>query len=150
MAVIRGLCSVCLVHRSFVIKNCTNGRSSYEVPPSVWYILAISFITICKQPHVMSSKTAASLWSLCTHGTFTGANMLPSDVCVHCRFESMTAVHFVYRSQFWDSEPELISEDLTQMMFVAGETGEPSTETLLLVEDIVHEQVQEMVSSPSP
>ena len=33
------------------------------------------------------------------------------------------------------------------MMFVAGETGEPTSETLLLVEQIVHEQVQEMVSS---
>ncbi len=33
-----------------------------------------------------------------------------------------------------------------QMMFVAGETAEPSSETLLLVEQIVHEQVQEMVS----
>ena len=34
------------------------------------------------------------------------------------------------------------------MMFVAGETAEPSTETLFLVEQIVHEQVQEMVSRP--
>ena len=33
------------------------------------------------------------------------------------------------------------------MMFVAGETGEPSSETLLLVEQVVHEQVQEMVCS---
>lgn len=36
--------------------------------------------------------------------------------------------------------------ELKQMMFVAGETGEPSSDTLLLVEQIVHEQVQEMVS----
>lgn len=35
--------------------------------------------------------------------------------------------------------------ELVQMMFVAGETGEPSQETLWLVEQIVHEQVQEMV-----
>ena len=33
-----------------------------------------------------------------------------------------------------------------QMMFVAGETGEPTTETTTLVEQIVHEQVVEMVS----
>ena len=32
-------------------------------------------------------------------------------------------------------------------MFVAGETGEPSTETTTLVEQIVHEQVVEMVRS---
>ena len=31
------------------------------------------------------------------------------------------------------------------MMFVAGETGEPTTETTTLVEQIVHEQVVEMV-----
>lgn len=33
-----------------------------------------------------------------------------------------------------------------QMMFVAGETGEPSSETTTLIEQIVHEQVHEMVS----
>ena len=32
------------------------------------------------------------------------------------------------------------------MMFVAGETGEPSTETTSLIEQIVHEQVHEIVS----
>lgn len=31
------------------------------------------------------------------------------------------------------------------MMFVAGETGEPSSETTTLIEQIVHEQVHEMV-----
>lgn len=35
---------------------------------------------------------------------------------------------------------------LEQMMFVAGETGEPSSETTTLIEQIVHEQVIEMVS----
>lgn len=35
--------------------------------------------------------------------------------------------------------------NLTQMMFVAGETGEPSSETTTLIEQIVHEQVFEMV-----
>ena len=36
--------------------------------------------------------------------------------------------------------------ELQQMMFVAGETGEPSSETTTLVEEIVHDQVIEMVS----
>ena len=39
---------------------------------------------------------------------------------------------------------------LKQMMFVAGETGEPSVETTTLIEQIVHEQVYEMVSSLLP
>ena len=36
--------------------------------------------------------------------------------------------------------------EIEQMMFVAGETGEPSSETTLLIEQIVHEQVIEIVS----
>ena len=36
--------------------------------------------------------------------------------------------------------------EIRQMMFVAGETGEPSSETTTLIEQIVHEQVIEMVS----
>lgn len=36
--------------------------------------------------------------------------------------------------------------EFEQMMFVAGETGEPSSETTTLIEQIVHEQVIEMVS----
>ena len=39
--------------------------------------------------------------------------------------------------------------ELSQMMFVAGETGEPTTETTTLIEQIAHEQVIEMVSSSS-
>ena len=35
-------------------------------------------------------------------------------------------------------------------MFVAGETGEPTSETTALVEQIVHEQVFEMVRSSYP
>lgn len=35
--------------------------------------------------------------------------------------------------------------EIRQMMFVAGETGEPSSETTTLIEQIVHEQVIEMV-----
>ena len=42
-------------------------------------------------------------------------------------------------------EHVLIPEISAQMMFVAGETSEPSSETSLLVEQIVNEQVQEMV-----
>lgn len=38
--------------------------------------------------------------------------------------------------------------NLEQMMFVAGETGEPTSETTTLVEQIVHEQVLELVSAP--
>lgn len=34
-----------------------------------------------------------------------------------------------------------------QMMFVAGETGEPAGETTTLIENIVHEQVIAMVST---
>lgn len=36
--------------------------------------------------------------------------------------------------------------EIEQMMFVAGETGEPSSETTTLIEQIVHEQVFELVS----
>ena len=35
---------------------------------------------------------------------------------------------------------------IAKMMFVAGETGEPSAETTSLIEQIVHEQVHEIVS----
>lgn len=37
-------------------------------------------------------------------------------------------------------------EWLQQMMFVSGETAEPSAETTYLIEEIVREQVVEMVS----
>ncbi|KAF6235387.1 hypothetical protein HO173_006583 [Letharia columbiana] len=36
-------------------------------------------------------------------------------------------------------------QEIQQMMFVAGETGEPSSETTTLIEQIVHEQVIEML-----
>ena len=39
----------------------------------------------------------------------------------------------------------ILMPKIQQMMFVAGETGEPSSETTALVEQIVHEQVFEMV-----
>jgi len=43
----------------------------------------------------------------------------------------------------WDY---LTTNMITQMMFVSGETGEPSVETTTIVEEIVREQVVEMVS----
>jgi hypothetical protein len=36
------------------------------------------------------------------------------------------------------------------MMYVSGETGEPSLETTGIIEDIVRQQVVEIVSLPSP
>ena len=36
--------------------------------------------------------------------------------------------------------------EIKKMMFVAGETGEPSTESTTLVEQIIHEQCVEIVS----
>lgn len=44
----------------------------------------------------------------------------------------------------WDY---LTTNMITQMMFVSGETGEPSAETTTIIEEIVREQVVEMVSS---
>jgi hypothetical protein len=38
---------------------------------------------------------------------------------------------------------------LGQMMFVSGETAEPSPETTWMIEEIVREQVVEMVSHPT-
>ncbi len=38
---------------------------------------------------------------------------------------------------------------LGQMMFVSGETAEPSAETTWMIEEIVREQVLEMVSLPA-
>lgn len=43
----------------------------------------------------------------------------------------------------WDY---LMTNMITQMMFVSGETGEPSVETTTIIEEIVREQVVEMVS----
>lgn len=43
----------------------------------------------------------------------------------------------------------VLSEVLPQMMFVSGETAEPSVETTGIIEDIVKEQVVEMVLSCS-
>jgi len=46
----------------------------------------------------------------------------------------------------WDY---LTTNMITQMMFVSGETGEPSAETTTIIEEIVREQVVEMVSCES-
>ena len=40
----------------------------------------------------------------------------------------------------------LLIEDIKQMMFVSGETGEPSAETTGIIEEIVRQQVVEIVS----
>ena len=40
-----------------------------------------------------------------------------------------------------------LTEALRQMMFVSGETAEASTETTMMIEEIVHTQVIEMVST---
>ena len=40
---------------------------------------------------------------------------------------------------------DLMTDMITQMMFVSGETGEPSIETTTIIEEIVREQVVEMV-----
>ena len=45
-------------------------------------------------------------------------------------------------------EPEL-SSTIEQMMFVSGETADPSTETTGLIEEIVREQVVQMVCTLS-
>jgi Transcription initiation factor IID, 18kD subunit len=41
----------------------------------------------------------------------------------------------------------LSADDVQQMMFVSGETVEPSPETTMLVEQLVQQQVMEMVRS---
>ena len=43
----------------------------------------------------------------------------------------------------------LMTNMITQMMFVSGETAEPSMETTTIIEEIVREQVVEMVSCES-
>lgn len=39
-----------------------------------------------------------------------------------------------------------LRETVIQMMYVSGETGEPSVETLAIIEEIVRQQVIELVS----
>ena len=48
-----------------------------------------------------------------------------------------------------NSDPEFMA-NLTQMMFVSGETTEPSIDTIAVIESIVQEQVKEVVCHPLP
>jgi type II secretory pathway component PulM len=42
-------------------------------------------------------------------------------------------------------KPYKYRQEITQMMYVSGETGEPSVETTSIIEDIVRQQVIELV-----
>lgn len=46
---------------------------------------------------------------------------------------------------FMEEYKEGLTEVILQMMFVSGETAEPSPETTTMIEEIVHTQVVEMV-----
>ena len=43
-----------------------------------------------------------------------------------------------------------LTNTIHQMMFVSGETADPSPETTGMIEEIVHEQVVEMVGDLKP
>ena len=43
----------------------------------------------------------------------------------------------------------LANDVFKKMMFVSGETGDPSTETTGMIEEIVRQQVVEIVSEPA-
>jgi hypothetical protein len=45
---------------------------------------------------------------------------------------------------------ERLTGSVKQMMFVSGETAEPSAETTGMIEELVKQQVIEMVSQPNP
>lgn len=47
---------------------------------------------------------------------------------------------------FCPNSEALITDSIQQMMYVSGETGEPSVETTGIIEDIVRQQVIELVS----
>lgn len=46
--------------------------------------------------------------------------------------------------------PNVLTHAIRQMMFVSGETAEASVETTVMIEEIVHAQVVEMVSTCNP
>lgn len=48
------------------------------------------------------------------------------------------------------TQKKMLMYDFLQMMYVSGETSEPSSETTGMVEEIVRQQVIEMVCTPSP
>ena len=41
-------------------------------------------------------------------------------------------------------------QEIQQMMYVSGETGEPSAETTSIIEEIVRQQVLELLRSQTP
>jgi hypothetical protein len=52
----------------------------------------------------------------------------------------------ITRGKEFENLREMLT-DFVQMMFVSGETAEPSTETTTLIEDITRQQVLEIVST---
>lgn len=46
--------------------------------------------------------------------------------------------------------PNVLTHAIRQMMFVSGETADASVETTVMIEEIVHAQVVEMVSLCNP
>lgn len=46
--------------------------------------------------------------------------------------------------------PNVLTHAIRQMMFVSGETAEASVETTIMIEEIVHAQVVEMVRPCNP
>lgn len=46
--------------------------------------------------------------------------------------------------------PNVLTHAIRQMMFVSGETADASVETTVMIEEIVHAQVVEMVSPCNP
>ena len=63
-------------------------------------------------------------------------------------FEPFTeeAINDAIKANQKEEWKDLMTNMIIQMMFVSGETGEPSIETTTIIEEIVREQVVEMVS----
>ncbi|KMU82651.1 hypothetical protein CIHG_00432 [Coccidioides immitis H538.4] len=55
-----------------------------------------------------------------------------------------------YEADGFSSHKEFMTDVLGKMMFVSGETAEPSVETTSLIEEIVRQQVIEMHCSSGP
>lgn len=56
---------------------------------------------------------------------------------------------YAYPSEDWFKHAPAAIDFAMQMMFVSGETAEPSVETTTLIEEITRQQVLEMVCAPS-
>ena len=56
-----------------------------------------------------------------------------------------TAVSAVQDEETWEDWVQRLTELIEQMMFVSGETAEPSPDTTGMIEEIVRQQVIEMV-----